>query len=81
MLDIRNQPLLCKGLHRFLLRTHFHTQPELPHAPVCKFGLLQAGVYEDEQDLGQPFEEATWSSHGQQVPNQSHHAGEKPCKH
>ena len=42
--------------------------------------ILQAGVYEDEQDLGQPFEKATWPSHGQQVPNQSHHAGEKPCK-
>lgn len=72
------QPGPCKGL-QCPLHTHSHTQPELP-LPLQAWDLFfggeiwPAGVSDDDQDLGQPFEEATRPSHGQQVPNQSHHA-------
>lgn len=69
------QPGPRKGL-QCPLHTHSHTQPELP-LPLQAWDLFfrgevwPAGVSDDDQDLGQPFEEATRPSHGQQVPNQS----------
>lgn len=55
----KKHPGPCEGLQCLL-----HTQPELPCTSaslgfIFWGGICQVGVSEDDQDLGQPFEEAT----------------------